>query len=77
MRIIITGRLEQQNWETAEGEKRSSLEVAIDEIGPSLRWATATGTKTPLADSAAGDGGRGLAAGPVGRDEYPPDEAPF
>jgi len=77
MRIIITGRLEQQNWETAEGEKRSSLEVAIDEIGPSLRWATATVTKTPRADPAASEGGRGLAAGPVGRDEYPPDEAPF
>ena len=47
MRVIVTGRLEQQQWETKEGEKRSSVEVAIDEIGPSLRWATATVTRSP------------------------------
>jgi single-strand DNA-binding protein len=76
MRVIITGRMEQQNWETAEGEKRSSLEVAIDEIGPSLRWATAAVTKTPRADNF-GEGGSRMAAGPVGRDDYSPDEAPF
>ena len=40
-RVIVTGRLEQRSWETAEGEKRSKIEVVADEIGPSLRWATA------------------------------------
>ncbi|MCL4449255.1 MAG: single-stranded DNA-binding protein [Actinobacteria bacterium] len=40
MRIVVTGRLEQRSWETAEGEKRSKIEVIADEIGPSLRWAT-------------------------------------
>jgi single-strand DNA-binding protein len=40
-RIIVTGRLEQRTWETPEGEKRSKIEVVADEIGPSLRWATA------------------------------------
>ena len=40
-RIIVTGRLEQRSWETPEGEKRSKIEVVADEIGPSLRWATA------------------------------------
>ena len=40
-RIVVTGRLEQRSWETAEGEKRSKIEVVADEIGPSLRWATA------------------------------------
>ncbi|TAN28845.1 MAG: single-stranded DNA-binding protein [Actinomycetota bacterium] len=40
-RVIVTGRLEQRNWETQEGEKRSKIEVIADEIGPSLRWATA------------------------------------
>ena len=40
-RVIVTGRLEQRSWETHEGEKRSMVEVVADEIGPSLRWATA------------------------------------
>jgi single-strand DNA-binding protein len=39
-RIIVTGRLEQRSWEK-DGEKRSVIEVVADEIGPSLRWATA------------------------------------
>src|SRR5579872_6555482 len=44
-RVIVTGRLEQRSWETAEGDKRSKIEVVADEIGPSLRWATAQVTK--------------------------------
>ncbi len=40
-RIIVTGRLEQRSWETPEGDKRSKIEIVADEIGPSLRWATA------------------------------------
>jgi single-strand DNA-binding protein len=40
-RVVVTGRLEQRSWETPEGEKRSKIEVVADEIGPSLRWATA------------------------------------
>ncbi len=40
-RIVVTGRLEQRSWETDQGEKRSVVEVVADEIGPSLRWATA------------------------------------
>jgi len=44
-RIIVTGRLEQRSWETPEGEKRSKIEIVADEIGPSLRWATAQVTK--------------------------------
>lgn len=41
-RVIVTGRLEQRTWETQEGQKRSVIEVIADEVGPSLRWATAT-----------------------------------
>jgi single-strand DNA-binding protein len=44
-RVIVVGRLEQRSWETPEGEKRSKIEVVADEIGPSLRWATASVTK--------------------------------
>jgi single-strand DNA-binding protein len=41
MRVIVTGRLEQRSWENEEGERRSKVEITADEIGPSLRFATA------------------------------------
>mgnify|MGYP001597089849 CR=1 FL=1 len=83
MRVIVTGRLEQRSWETQEGEKRSMVEVAIDEIGPSLRWATASVTRSARAGdnfgggSAPAGGPSGTPAAPVGRDEWGPEEAPF
>jgi single-strand DNA-binding protein len=40
-RVIATGRLKQRTFETKEGEKRTSIELEVDEIGPSLRYATA------------------------------------
>jgi single-strand DNA-binding protein len=43
--VIVTGRLEQRSWETDDGERRSRTEVVADEVGPSLRWATAEVTK--------------------------------
>ena len=45
-RLIVTGRLDQRSWETQEGDKRSKIEVVADEVGPSLRWATATVVKS-------------------------------
>ena len=42
---MVAGRLEQRSWETQEGDRRSKVEVVADEIGPSLRWATAQITK--------------------------------
>ena len=45
-RVIASGRLKQRSYETKEGEKRTSMELEIDEIGPSLRYATATLTRT-------------------------------
>lgn len=44
-RVIATGRLKQKSYETKEGEKRTSIELEIDEIGPSLRYATAQVTR--------------------------------
>jgi single-strand DNA-binding protein len=80
-RVIVSGRLEQRSWETDEGDKRSVVEVQIDEIGPSLRWATATVNKTQRSDGDFGGGGGGGAKSvppsPVARDDYGPDEAPF
>lgn len=40
-RVVATGRLRQRSYETKEGEKRTSIELEVDEIGPSLRYATA------------------------------------
>ena len=40
-RVVVTGRLEQRSWETEQGEKRSVVEIVADEVGPSLRFATA------------------------------------
>ena len=57
-RVIATGRLKQRSYETKEGEKRTSIELEIDEIGPSLRYATAQVTR-----AAGGGGGRGQVGG--------------
>lgn len=80
-RVIVSGRLEQRSWETPEGDKRSVVEVQIDEIGPSLRWATASVNKTQRSAGEWGGGGGGQGAdvppAPVARENYGPDEAPF
>lgn len=44
-RVIVTGRLVARSWETKEGEKRTKIEMQADEVGPSLRYATAKVTK--------------------------------
>jgi single-strand DNA-binding protein len=46
MRVVVTGRIEQRSWETDDGEHRSKVEVVADEIGPSLRFATADVRRT-------------------------------
>lgn len=56
-RVIVTGRLKQRSYETKEGEKRTVFEVEVDEVGPSLRNATAKVTKTTRAPGAGGNGG--------------------
>jgi single-strand DNA-binding protein len=45
-RVIVAGRLEQQSWETENGERRSRVEVTAEEVGPSLRFATAEISRT-------------------------------
>jgi single-strand DNA-binding protein len=45
-RVIVTGRLRQRSYETREGEKRTVIELEVDEVGPSLRYATAKPQKT-------------------------------
>ena len=59
-RVIVTGRLKQRSFETREGEKRTVFEVEVDEIGPSLRYATA---KVNKASRSGGGGGGGFGGG--------------
>ena len=59
MRVIVSGRLKQRSYETKEGEKRTVFEVEVDEVGPSLRNATAKVTKT----TRAAGGNAGAASG--------------
>ncbi|GAT69168.1 single-stranded DNA-binding protein [Planomonospora sp. ID91781] len=61
MRVIVQGRLRQRTYETKEGEKRTVYEVEVDEVGPSLRNATAKVNKT-----ARQGGGGGFGGGPAG-----------
>lgn len=75
-RVIITGSLEQRSWETPDGDKRSVIELRIDDLGPSLRWATATVNKTARSGGSWGDA-PSMPAAPVARDDFGPDEAPF
>ena len=58
-RIVVTGRLEQRSWETDQGEKRSIVEIVADEVGPSLRWATAEVKKNDRRGPSDGGGGGG------------------
>jgi len=67
MRVILSGRLKQRSYETKEGEKRTVFEVEVDEVGPSLRNATAKVTRTQRA------GGTGGAAAPAATESFNDD----
>jgi len=49
-RVVVTGRLQQRDWTDKDGNTRKSYDLVVDEIAPSLRWATATVTKTAKSD---------------------------
>jgi single-strand DNA-binding protein len=59
MRVIVQGRLKQRSYETKEGEKRTVYEVEVDEVGPSLKSATAKVVKTQRGGGAGGFSGGG------------------
>ena len=67
MRVILSGRLKQRSYETKEGEKRTVFEVEVDEVGQSLRNATAKVTRTQRA------GGSGGAAAPASAESFNDD----
>ena len=85
-RVIVSGRLRQRSYETKEGEKRTVIELQVDEIGPSLKYATAKTTKTTrsgapsdaghdpwaTAAPASSDAGHDPWAAPPGGSDEPP-----
>jgi single-strand DNA-binding protein len=62
-RVIVSGRLRQRSYETREGEKRTVIELEVDEIGPSLRYATAKVQKMSRSSGGGGGGGFGASNG--------------
>jgi single-strand DNA-binding protein len=77
-RVVVAGRLEQRSWETEQGDKRSVVEIVADEIGPSLRWATAQVTRNER--RAPGEARPARAAAPPQKEAdagYGFDEEPF
>ncbi|WP_445162793.1 single-stranded DNA-binding protein [Mycobacterium sp. Dal123C01] len=75
-RVIVTGRLKQRSFETREGEKRTVFEVEVDEIGPSLRYATAKVNKASRSGSGGGGGGFGGGGGSRQAPAAQPSSAP-
>jgi len=62
-RVIVSGRLKQRSFETREGEKRTVVELEVDEIGPSLRYATAKVTRASRSGAEGGYSGGGQGGG--------------
>jgi single-strand DNA-binding protein len=80
-RVIAQGRLVQRSYETREGEKRTVVELQVDEVGPSMRYASA---KVTRAQRSGGGGGFSAGGGGADTDPWatapaapPPDEPPF
>jgi single-strand DNA-binding protein len=66
MRVIVSGRLRQRSYETKEGEKRTVYEVEVDEVGPSLRNASAKVTRSTRSGAGSGGGFGGQGGGQGG-----------
>lgn len=66
MRVVAQGRLKQRSYETREGEKRTVVEMEVEEIGPSLRYATAKVNRTQRGSSGGGFGSSGGDGGSFG-----------
>lgn len=73
-RVVVCGRLEQRSWETQDGDRRTKIEVVADEVGPSLRWASASITKNERrgpGEGAARGGGRSSRPAPAKTNDNP------
>jgi single-strand DNA-binding protein len=89
-RVVVSGRLTQRSWEDRDsGQKRTAVELQVDEVAPSLRYAQATVRKTTRGSSGSSSGGGGFGGGQQHADPWatpatsgvggygPPDEPPF
>ncbi|MFD2458348.1 single-stranded DNA-binding protein [Amycolatopsis samaneae] len=74
-RVVVQGRLKQRSFETKEGEKRTVVELEVDEIGPSLRYATAKVNK--VSRGSGGGGGGGFGGAPSGGGGGAPADDPW
>ena len=72
MRVIVSGRLQQRSYDTKEGEKRTVIELQVDEIGPSLKYATAKVNRTTR-----GGGNGGFGGAPSGGGSSAPADDPW
>lgn len=64
-RVIVTGRLKQRSYETREGEKRTVMEIEVDDVGPALRYATAKVNRVQRSGGGFGGESGGAAAAPA------------
>ena len=72
MRVVVQGRLKSRSYETREGEKRTVFEIDVDEVGPSLRNATAKVTKTTRSGGSGGGFGGNQGGGYGGNQDNDP-----
>lgn len=77
MRVIAQGRLVQRSFETREGEKRTVVELQVEEVGPSMKWATAKVERVSRSGSGGGFGGGRAAVEHDPWADAPASEAPF
>ena len=74
MRVIVNGRLKQRSYQTREGENRTVFEVEVDEVGPSLKYATASINRNPREGGNAGGGNGGGFGGGNQSDNQPAND---
>ncbi len=74
-RVIVSGTLRQRSWETPDGDRRSKVEIIADEVGPSLRWATASIERAGRSDGGGAPRSGSAPSGPP--PAYDNEEEPF
>jgi single-strand DNA-binding protein len=76
MRVVVQGRLKSRQYETREGEKRTVFEIDVEEVGPSLKYATAKVTRAQRSGGGGGYGGAPQGGGQQADDPWATQAAP-
>ena len=74
MRVIVNGRLKQRSYQTKEGEQRTVFEIEVDEVGPSLKFASAQVNRNPREGGGFGGGGGNFGGGQPQQPQSPPQQ---